>query len=288
MTLSMEVNNMKLWAIYKKEDAIRNKVFIDYLSTACVNKNISFEVVLLEDLVLGILNNKLEVIYKNKIIKDLPDGIINRTNNYLVSKHFEAKGVRCFNNSFLTQVANDKNLCYQYVSNAGVNIQDTLFNNYSLLSFPLVFKNPFGRGGTEVRLINNESELNKISKSYSSYTLQALCQNKVAKDLRVYVINNKIVKAILRKSTKDFRANYSISKDAEVYDLNEQEILSINKVIDLFSIDYAGIDFLINEQNELIFNEIEDAVGARALYELTNINIASLYIEHIYRTLSSL
>ena len=57
------------------------------------------------------------------------------------------------------------------------------------------------------------------------------------------------------------------------------------KVINLFSIDYAGIDFLINENNELIFNEIEDSVGARALYELTDINIASLYIEHIYKTL---
>jgi hypothetical protein len=97
--------------------------------------------------------------------------------------------------------------------------------------------------------------------------------------------DNKIVKAILRKSTKDFRANYSISKSAEVYELNENEISLINKVINLFSIDYAGIDFLINENNELIFNEIEDSVGARALYELTDINIASLYIEHIYKTL---
>lgn len=276
---------MKLWAIYKKEDAIRNKVFIDYLKASCEEKGICFELIYLENLVLGVINNKLEIIYENKIVRDLPDGVINRTNNYLVSRHFEMKGVRCFNNSTLTQIANDKNLCYQYISEANIKIQDTLFNNYSLLSFPLVLKNPLGRGGNEVYLIKNEEELNEKASLYPYYTLQTLLENKISKDLRVYVINNKIVKAILRKSTTDFRANYSISKDAEVYELNENEKSLINKVISLFSIDYAGIDFLINDNNELIFNEIEDSVGARALYELTNINIASLYIEHIYQTL---
>jgi RimK family alpha-L-glutamate ligase len=281
----MEVSNMKLWAIYKKEDAIRNEKFINYLSSSCLEKGISFELIYLENLVLGVINNKLEIIYENKIVRDLPDGVINRTNNHLVSKQFESKGVRCFNNSHLTQIANDKNLCYQYVSKANIKIQDTLFNNYSLLSFPLVLKNPLGRGGNEVFLIKNENELKEKCSLYPSYTLQSYCENKIAKDLRVYVINNKIVKAILRKSTKDFRANYSISKSAEVYELKDNEISLINKVINLFSIDYAGIDFLINENNELIFNEIEDSVGARALYELTDINIASLYIEHIYKTL---
>ena len=276
---------MKLWAIYKKEDAVRNEKFINYLSSSCLEKGISFELIYLENLVLGVINNKLEIIYENKIVRDLPDGVINRTNNYLVSRHFEMKGVRCFNNSHLTQIANDKNLCYQYVSEANIKIQDTLFNNYSLLSFPLVLKNPLGRGGNEVFLIKNENELKEKCSLYPSYTLQSYCENKIAKDLRVYVINNKIVKAILRKSTKDFRANYSISKSAEVYELKDNEISLINKVINLFSIDYAGIDFLINENNELIFNEIEDSVGARALYELTDINIASLYIEHIYKTL---
>ena len=276
---------MKLWAIYKKEDAVRNEKFINYLSSSCLEKGISFELIYLENLVLGVINNKLEIIYENKIVRDLPDGVINRTNNYLVSKQFESKGVRCFNNSHLTQIANDKNLCYQYVSNANIKMQDTLFNNYSLLSFPLVLKNPLGRGGNEVFLIKNENELKEKCSLYPSYTLQSYCENKIAKDLRVYVINNKIVKAILRKSTKDFRANYSISKSAEVYELKDNEISLINKVINLFTIDYAGIDFLINENNELIFNEIEDSVGARALYELTDINIASLYIEHIYKTL---
>ena len=153
-----------------------------------------YELIYLENLVLVVLNNKLEVIYENKIIRDLPDGVINRTNNYLVSRHFEMKGVRCFNNSTLTQIANDKNLCYQYISKANIKIQDTLFNNYSLLSFPLVLKNPLGRGGNEVYLIKNEEELNEKASLYPYYTLQTLLENKISKDLRVYIINNKIKK----------------------------------------------------------------------------------------------
>ena len=277
---------MKLWTIYRKDDIERNKRFIDLLNESCKEFNIENIIMTFEDLSFGVINNELKLIYNNELVSDYPDGVINRTNDYLISKQLELKGIRCFNNSFLTQVANNKNLCYQYVSQANVKIQDTLFNSSHGLTFPLVFKNPKGRGGNEVYLVTDEETLNKLKNKYKEYTLQSLCWSMTPKDLRVYVINNKIVTAVLRKGIEDFRANYSISKSAELYELNEQQIEYINRIISLFSIDYAGIDFLVNDQDELIFNEIEDSVGARALYELSDINIAYLYIKHIHNELS--
>ena len=76
------------------------------------------------------------------------------------------------------------------------------------------------------------------------------------------------------KRGKDFYASQIINEcNLKGYSVNDAKV----------SEKHSG--FLINENNELIFNEIEDSVGARALYELTDINIASLYIEHIYKTL---
>ena len=61
---------MKIWAIYKKEDAVRNEKFINYLSSSCLEKGISFELIYLENLVLGVINNKLEII--PTIVASLP------------------------------------------------------------------------------------------------------------------------------------------------------------------------------------------------------------------------
>ena len=54
----------------------------------------------------------------------------------------------------------------------------------------------------------------------------------------------------------------------------------MQKIIDIFDIDYAGIDFLVDNGN-LIFNEIEDTVGARMVYAKTDIDIINLYCEYI-------
>ena len=280
---------MKIWAIYREQDLDRNERFINYLNEACLDLNMDFEVKIFEEFVLGIKNNKLVILYNNQEISDFPDGVINRTNDYLISKQLEMLGVTCFNNSTLTQIANDKNLCYQYVSQVDIKIQDTFFsvdsiNNFNY-SFPLVLKNPTGRGGNEVFLINDEDELTEKLLEYPNATLQEYCSTNKPRDLRVYVIGNKIVQGILRIGEYDFRANYSLSHNAQVYYFSALELEYIQKVINLFKIDYAGIDFLINDNGELIFNEIEDAVGARALYELTDINIAELYIRHIYKSI---
>ena len=59
----------------------------------------------------------------------------------------------------------------------------------------------------------------------------------------------------------------------------------INKIVRIVSdndnyIDYIGIDFLF-DNGHLIFNEIEDTVGARMVYDKTDIDIIKLYCNYI-------
>ena len=60
-------------------------------------------------------------------------------------------------------------------------------------------------------------------------------------------------------------------------------IKPVNKIIDAFDFDYVGIDFLVGENEELIFNEIEDVVGARMLSQCSDIDYAGMYIDYIKR-----
>lgn len=68
------------------------------------------------------------------------------------------------------------------------------------------------------------------------------------------------------------------------HQLTAAELDIVNKVIDAIYIDYAGID-IIYDNGYLVFNEIEDAVGARMLYKLTDIDPVKFYIQHILSTL---
>ena len=70
------------------------------------------------------------------------DFIINRTNNYKIAEKFEKKGIRVFNPSSLSKLANNKQLCYEFMEKNGIEI---LPINYK--EVPAVKKPIDGHGG---------------------------------------------------------------------------------------------------------------------------------------------
>jgi glutathione synthase/RimK-type ligase-like ATP-grasp enzyme len=145
-----------------------------------------------------------------------------------------------------------------------------------------VLKNCTGRGGSEVYFINNQEEL--LETVQNSNFDELLIQNvaeQLGKDLRVFIIGKEIVAAVLRYSEKDFRANFSLGGGAMLYELSEKEKELIQKIVDHFDFDFVGIDFMFDANNQLILNEIEDVVGSRTLYTVSDIDIVSLYMDYI-------
>jgi gamma-F420-2:alpha-L-glutamate ligase len=51
------------------------------------------------------------------------------------------------------------------------------------------------------------------------------------------------------------------------YALRDADIRLTDKICQLFSFGMAGIDFIVDKNNDFVFNEIEDVVGARMLYQ---------------------
>ena len=102
-------------------------------------------------------------------------------------------------------------------------------------------------------------------------------------DIRVYVIGDRIVAAVRRRAPEgEFRANASLGGEAE--SIEPDEILTdyVQQIIEVFDFGMVGIDFIVDKNGNYVFNEIEDAVGARMLYRTRpEIDILDEYIRFI-------
>lgn len=230
--------------IYTKEEAQRNRF--------AVNK----------------FKENLGVNLVDESYKGNADFVINRTNDYKIAAYFEQKGIRVFNPSSLSRLANDKQLCYEFMADNSIEIMPIHYKGV-----PVVKKKIDGHGGTEVEMLTATEEFQK------GYVYQKPCDT-LGRDLRVWVIGGEIVTAILRESKTDFRSNFCLGGSAAPYALSADEKQLVKKITALVKSDYIGIDFIFNN-GRLVFNEIEDTVGARMVYDQTDIDILSLYCDYI-------
>ena len=201
------------------------------------------------------------------------DFVINRTNNYKIAEEFEKRGIRVFNPSRLTRLANDKQKCYEFMRDNGIEILPV-----NCKTPPLVMKPIDGKGGKDVTFIESGAVPEKEGYVYQKPA------SELGKDLRVWLIGGKIIASVLRESKTDFRANFCLGGNACIYELSEEETALVYKISDLLEYDYIGIDFLF-DGGRIVFNEIEDSVGARMIYNLTHIDIIEEYCSYIKLTL---
>lgn len=203
--------------------------------------------------------------------------VINRSNDYEIAKYYEDRGIRVFNGADFTRLANDKQLCYDFMEQNAVEIMPTRYR-----SVPFVKKPKNSHGGKGVVMCFDEAD----------YDENSVCQkpaSDLGKDVRIWVLGGEIIASFIRISDTDFRSNYCLGGRAEPYELNEEEKSKINRIIDLVTplgADYYGIDFVF-DNGKAVFNELEDAVGARMLYANTDIDIIEMYINYIKGSLRS-
>lgn len=170
----------------------------------------------------------------------------------------------------------------------------------------IVIKSVNGHGGSEVALLpvtvskgqnleealleQNGQDRQKLLTMLETYRgKEVLLQEKIvskSRDVRVYIVGNTIYQAVLRQGKEDFRSNFSLGGSVSAYSMNEEEKEWVNAFVKAFSkrtLGMAGIDFLIDEQERWIFNELEEMVGCRMLYQTTAKDIVKDYVRWINR-----
>ncbi|NLB48601.1 MAG: alpha-L-glutamate ligase, partial [Erysipelotrichia bacterium] len=91
--------------------------------------------------------------------------------------------------------------------------------------------------------------------------------------------------SISRTNTKDFRHNYSLGGRVALFQPSEKLIQEAEAIAHHLNADYIGVDVLLVNEHHL-FNEIEDPVGARMVYQVSDIDIISLFITFIKEVLT--
>ncbi|GAA0289223.1 gamma-F420-2:alpha-L-glutamate ligase [Gracilibacillus halotolerans] len=276
---------MKGWLIYTKERAKANGKFIEWFLQEARTLGIQLELKMREDILIGVQDNQLYVYPAS-----LPDFAVVRCIDPLFSKQLQLAGVAVFNPPEVAEITNDKARTHQLLAEHNIPMVDTIFTtterlaHHVPLAYPFIVKDVNGHGGKNVFKVENKIDLQAVFKNLTGdIIVQKLAQQ--GKDVRVYVLGKEIIGAVLRSSSNDFRSNYTLGGKAEIYVLNEKERALIKKIISLFDFGLVGIDFIFNEKNNFLCNEIEDVVGCRTLSTLTDINIVQRYLIWIKKML---
>ena len=283
---------MTLWLIYQSNDVKKNEWYINQYLQLGKEVGLEIELVLTNELTM-ICKEGTFILLRNNQQVELPRAAIIRAIEPKLSRFLESMGIRVFNRAIISEICNDKARTYQEIVPLHIPMIPTICCKHNDLGqvlehieLPAVVKTVDGHGGQEVFLIQTiDTLVNEIlDTTTSDYVVQPLVGMR-HQDLRVYVLGNNILSAILRTSSDGFKANYSLGGTVQEYELKEVEREIVEKILQKFSFDLVGIDFIIGDDGELIFNEIEDVVGARMLYQCTDINLVLEYLKYIKQQL---
>lgn len=295
------------YIIYYDEEAKKNSGFIEMLKSECRKYDIALEYISFEK-----VNLMSESSFENKFKKIL--FVINRTREYKLSLRFEKINVKVFHSSKITELGNNKYKTYcclkeyfeknknepqgEWIAHTVLVKADDLnnvLNDY--IGKDYVIKSVDGHGGSQVFSLNDDgtklgsyrknrdNAKNNIYKSLQGH--DCVLQKRIdsdSNDIRVYIVFGKIYAAVLRHGNDGFKSNFSLGGSVEEYFLDEEQKKFIEKFIEAFGagqLSMAGIDFILTRDGNLIFNELEEMVGSRMLYNCSKHDIVRKYVEQI-------
>lgn len=221
-----------------------------------------------------------------------PDFVLFWDKDILLAKTLESQGMRLYNSSSAIAVCDDKRETHIALQKAGIPSPRTIiapmtydgigFRTLSFLteveeklSFPLIVKEAFGSFGEQVYLVENHEEL--ISVIASCKTTKLLFQEYIrcsrGRDVRLQVVGNQVIAAILRYSDSDFRANITAGGKMEQYTPSAEEKTLALRAARAVGADFAGVDLLFTPQGSLVC-EVNSNAHFKNLLSCTGVNTA--------------
>lgn len=280
---------MRGWLIYDKDQAVRNEwVIRHYIETAARSK-ITLSLLFSEDIYIHFENGTALLSCSDGYLTPV-DFCIFRSWNFTLHEIIEQMGIPTFNSSHLSRIANDKACTYAFANALSLPILPTLITSDTEppedMEWPLVVKPRCGHGGDRVCFVPDPLSYGWAIANLvedKSWIVQK-CASQHGRDLRIYIINDKPIAAMMRKARRGIVSNYCLNGLAHPHALSHEEMTIVEAITAKQHIDYGGID-LLYDRGRPVLNELEDAVGARMLYSLTGIDPVKLYLEHVLTTL---
>ncbi len=203
----------------------------------------------------------------------------------------ELDGTRLYNSIGAIEACDDKRMTYELLRRdfavpdtvcfpltfVDADIEPFKKHVISYLGFPVVAKEAYGSLGMQVKLLNDEGELDSYIRShmYVPHLYQKFICSSRGRDVRVYVVGGKAVAAMSRSSRADFRSNSALGSVAERFEIPHDLAETAVSAASQLGLDFCGIDFLFGEDGQFLICEINSNAMFSTLSQISGVNIAA-------------
>lgn len=298
--------NKKGWIIYNGH--LPGKKFLDFvewLQEAAAKKGINTTIIKNNHLLVRMNRNGSELL--SKIEREgKPDFVLFGDKDLTLARQLEAMDIPVFNSSKAIEVADNKIDSYQIFAKQKLPIPDTIaapkifpnvekldINGFAeigeLLGFPLIIKEAFGSFGKQVYLVHHLEEMIEKARQIQDrpYLFQEFIHTSYGRDIRLNVVGNQVVAAMVRTAQNDFRANVTAGAKMEPYSPSKEEKALAVAATKAIGADYAGVDLLFGKEQQPVLCEINSNAHIRNIYNCTGINVADYIIDYVVDQLQS-
>ena len=292
---------MNGWIIHKQE--LGENFEVQRLVEEFEKQEVNIRVVNPQDVDIFVdRDDRKSIIVKGKP-RQLPDFVLPRTGSgttYFIKaiiRHMERLGVTMINGSDSIDAVKDKLYSQQILGQSNLPVPKTMLVKHPInlelveknLSYPMIVKTLSGSYGAGVFLVEDRKQFRQLMKmaelTKPSYNIivQEFIQDSFGKDLRVLVVNGKVVGCMMRKSIDgDFRANITRGGEAIPYQIDEDIEWLGGECARLLNLDIAGVDLLFNNGSYTIC-EVNSAPGFEGMEKYTNKNIAVEMVNYVVK-----
>ena len=233
--------------------------------------------------------------------RPLPDFVIPRTGSgttYFIKaiiRHLERLGVILINGSNSIDTVKDKLYTQQILGESNLPVPKTLLVRHPInvefvennIGYPSIIKTLSGSFGAGVFLCENRKQLQQllkmaeITKPSYNIIIQEFIKESHGKDLRVLVVNGKVVGCMMRQSVDDdFRANITRGGEGIPYQIDDEIEWLGGESSRLLNLDIAGVDLLFDKEGYRIC-EVNSSPGFEGMDKYCKTNIAEKIVTYV-------
>jgi len=289
------------WILYKKD--INESYETQRLVEEFEKQNIKIHVVKPEDVDILVDREDRKSVRVKGVSRPLPDFCLPRTGSgttYYVKaiiRHLERIGVILINGSYAIDNVKDKLYTQQILGQSNLPVPKTMLVKHPIdvdfiqqsIGYPCIIKTLSGSFGAGVFMADNKTQLKQLLKmaeiTNENYDIiiQEYVKDSYGKDLRVLVINGKVVGCMMRQSVDDdFRANITRGGEGIPFQISEDIEWIAGECSRLLDLDIAGVDLLFNKGKYMIC-EVNSAPGFEGMEKFTKVNIAEEIVNFVMK-----
>ncbi len=227
---------------------------------------------------------------KQDIVLTRPSILNNVDLHISLIEQMEMSGLILFNRYSSILNAKNKVKTMQILDHYGIPIPRTIVIRRSddlqqavklLGGFPVIVKQPVGSFGAGVTIVESMRALKSfLLWDQPMYLLQQFVKYSKGKDIRVFVVNGKVVGSMMRSAQKgEFRSNIELGGIGRPVELTEEEISIALRSVQALDLSYGGVDVMRGKEGPVVL-EVNSNPGFKELEKVVEVSIAGAIVEY--------